>query len=280
MNIDSEFKFQQLGNPNGPILVCVPGLLGGPEDFREIIPNLLEKFNVLVVNPILQAREKGLNNLTSDFLKEVTYDTASSDIYEKLRLGFGDRGYYFFGNSLGGKAVYDFAIKYPQRFLGGLITDVGLASFETSPLYQFIENTVDGLDLNLPWSEMKAFLRANVPEKNLRIFIQTQLHYAGGKPPAKWKVGMAKFKDLLKGHSIDEQYAQYCPVNEKLIKQGSTIHVLKAEHLSGISDESYQQMQDLKSIKFYFHPGTAHFLHITHKSQIVDLLLEQFTHCQ
>lgn len=279
MSTGSEFKFQQLGNPEGPILVCVPGLLGGPEDFREIIPNILEKYNVLVVNPILHAREKGLNNLTADFLKEVTYDTASADIYQKLRDEFGDRGYYFFGNSLGGKAVYDFAIKYPEKFLGGLITDVGLASFESSPLYQFIESTVDGLDLNLSWTEMKTFLRANVPEKNLRIFIQTQLHYAGGKPPAKWKVGMAKFKDLLKGHSIDEQYEAYCKVNQKLVDTGSLIHVLKAEHLSGISDVSYRQMQELKSIRFYFHPGTAHFLHITHKSQIIELLLNHFVKC-
>jgi pimeloyl-ACP methyl ester carboxylesterase len=273
MNKGPEFKFTRLGNPNGPMLVCVPGLLGGPEDFTNIIPPLFDKFQILIVNPIAQARESGLKNLSADVLSEVSYDSTSTDIYENLKKEYNSEGYYFMGISLGGKVVYDFAIRYPEVFRGGLITDVGLSSFESSPLFQSVLTTVESIDLNLPWFEMKSYLRKNIPENNLRVLIQTQVSYPDGKPPAKWKVGMQNFKDLLQGHAIDEQHEKFLTVDKKLEKTKSFIHVLKAEILSGISDESFEQMQKLKSIKFYNYPSTAHFLHITHKQQIQEIIL-------
>jgi pimeloyl-ACP methyl ester carboxylesterase len=276
MNIGPEFKFTRLGNPEGPMLVCVPGLLGGPEDFANIIPPLFDKFQILIVNPIAQARETGLSNLSADVLSEVSYDSTSTDIYENLQKEYKSEAYYFLGVSLGGKVVYDFAIRYPHIFSGGLITDVGLSSFESSPLFKFVEQTVEGIDLNLPWPEMKSHLRKTIPENSLRVLIQTQVSYPDGKPPAKWKVGMQNFKSLLQGHAIDEQYEEFKKVNDTLEKRNSFIHVLKAETLSGISEEGYAQMQGLNSIKFHNYSNTSHFLHITHKEKIQELILKYF----
>jgi pimeloyl-ACP methyl ester carboxylesterase len=276
MNAGVELKFTRFGNPKGPMLVCVPGLLGGPEDFTNIIPPLFEKFQILIVNPIAHARESGLKNLSADVLSEVSYDSTSTDIFENLQREFKSEAYYFMGISLGGKVVYDFAIRYPQAFRGGLITDVGLSSFESSPLFKFVLTTVEGIDLSMPWPEMKAFLRKNIPENNLRVLIQTQVSYPDAKPPAKWKVGMQNFKELLQGHAIDEQHEDYLKVDAVLAKNGSIIHVLKAETLSGICPEGFDQMQDLKSIKFHNYADTAHFLHITHKEQIQEIILKHF----
>jgi hypothetical protein len=128
----------------------------------------------------------------------------------------------------------------------------------------------------MPWIEMKAYLRKTIPENNLRVLIQTQISYPEGKVPAKWKVGMANFKSLLQGHAIDEQYDNFRAINDELTAKRSFIHVLRAEVLSGISDESFEQMRALSSIQFHNYKKTAHFLHITHKDEIQNLILDQF----
>ncbi len=274
IQLTEESKFIKFGNPNGPVLVCIPGLLGGPEDFSGILPEVQDRFNILIINPIVIARDAGLNRLSPEILNEVSYDSTAVDIYNALiNEYYHEQGFFFLGISLGGKVVYDFAIKYPKYFRGGLITDVGLASFESSPLYTFVEGTINKVDLNLNWLDMKSHLRSNIPDKNLRILIQTQISYPTGAPPAIWKVGMKNFKSLLQRHEIDEQGQEYKKIDEHFNKEQKFIHVLKAEKFSGISDDSYQSMKCLKSIKFHELQNSSHFLHITHKDKIREMLM-------
>ncbi|MGZ3745053.1 MAG: hypothetical protein ACXWRA_14860, partial [Pseudobdellovibrionaceae bacterium] len=173
---------------------------------------------------------------------------------------------------LGGKIVYDFAHKFPHLFKGAVITDVSPGSFGESRLFQFIESLVSDLNLNQAWPELKKELRERIPEPSLRSLIQSQLFYPNKQLPAAWKVGMKHFRALLQRQAMDEQFGALKKVDAALVEKGSQICVLKAENLSAIDEVSYAEMKKLKSIKIYPLKGASHFIHITHKQDIQNLL--------
>ena len=73
-------KFDVSGNQNGPILVCIPGLLGGPEDFRQMTDLWQADFCVVTSDPNAARREKGLSQLTDEVVQEISYDSSAVDI--------------------------------------------------------------------------------------------------------------------------------------------------------------------------------------------------------
>jgi pimeloyl-ACP methyl ester carboxylesterase len=255
------------GNEKGPILVCVPGLLGGAEDFRDIIDPLLKDFHVLVFDPNASRRQFGLNGLTVEVMQEIQFDYSADEIALELAQ-FTSEPILMCGISLGGKIVYDFAHKFPHMFKAAVITDVSPGSFGESELFKFIEGLVSNLNLNQAWPELKKELRERIPEPSLRSLIQSQLFYPTRQPPAVWKVGMKHFRALLQRQAMDEQFTALLKVDAVLAENGSLIHVLKAGTLSAIDELSFEEMKKLKSIKIYPLDSASHFIHITHKQDI------------
>lgn len=266
-------EYRKFGNNDKPALVCIPGLLGGPENFEPFLPDLTERFQVFIIDPNANRRELGLNALSAEQVREVSYATTSQEIVNILRDGGCDNA-YLFGISLGGKIVYDFAIRCPERFLGGLITDVGVDPFEDSELFRLIHGFVDKAPLHLPWPQMKEALRAAISDRSLCSLIQTQLYYPDQKPPAIWRTGMANFEVMLKSQSISHQYDDMRAVDSRLANEGRFIHVLESSRMSGISHECRQKMLDLKSIRLYPITDSGHFMHVTHKDVVLKTALE------
>lgn len=262
---------QSFGNKNGPIIVCVPGLLGGAEDFRDIIDPLIEHFHVLIFDPNAGRRQFGLNGLTVQVMQEIQFDYSANEIADELPKYTKDP-IFMCGISLGGKIVYDFAHKFPHLFKGAVITDVSPGSFGDSALFQFVEGLVLDLNLDQAWPELKKELRDRIPEPSLRSLIQSQLFYPTKKPPAAWKVGMKHFRALLQRQAMDEQFAALQNVEETLVGQGSFIHVLRAGTLSAIDADSFEKMTQMKIFKIYPLEGASHFIHITHKDDIQNLI--------
>ncbi len=262
---------KSLGNESAPILVCVPGLLGGAEDFRDIIDPLLNDFHILIFDPNAERRLFGQNALTIEVMKEIQFDYSANDIATSL-VKFTSEPVLMCGISLGGKIVYDFAHKFPHLFKGAVITDVSPGSFGDSHLFQFVEDLVLNLNLNQAWPELKKELRERIPEPSLRSLIQTQLFYPNKQLPAAWKVGMKHFSALLQRQAMDEQFEMLSKVEEQLNNQSSHIHVLKAGRLSAIDAKSFDQMKAMKSIKIYPLEEASHFIHITHKSDVQNLI--------
>jgi len=262
-------KFDVSGNQNGPILVCIPGLLGGPEDFRQMTDLWQADFCVVTSDPNAARREKGLSQLTDEVVQEISYDSSAVDIKEFLLANYPGKKYFFVGISLGGKIVYDFAIRYPELFSGAVVTDVGPGSFEESELYSLVFSTVKNIDLELPWAELRPLLHTQIADKSLRILVQSQLSYPGGNPPAVWKSGMQNFKTMLGRQSIDDQTETLASVSPVLAAKGAFITVLKAPQHSGISPAAFAQLRSLACIKVVLLQNCSHFIHVTNKPEII-----------
>lgn len=267
-------QFEILGQDKGPVLVLVPGLMGGPEDFRNMIPVWETQATIIIPDPNAARREQGLSQLTSESMQEISFDSSAEDIHRILIERVPNRSYFFVGISLGGKIVYDYAIRFPNFFCGGVITDVGPESFEESELFKFVTNLVNQIDLTLPWPEMKKDLQKRIPDKNLRTLIQTQIFYPERRPPAIWKTGMKNFKKMLQRQAIDNQLEGIMSICDQLVLEKNFIQVLHADQISGISHETVKKMQELKCFRIQTMTDSSHFLHVTHRSEITRLVLE------
>lgn len=264
--------FEITGNPDGPALICVPGLLGGPEDFRNMLDAWTEKFCIIILDPNAERREEGLN-LSEASMKEVSFDTSAYEIRNALVEHLPNRPYYFFGISLGGKIVYDFALRFPEDFSGGVITDVGPGSFEDAELFQNVERDILATSLEKPWAEVRQDLRARITDRNLRVFIQSQIFYPKGQNTGIWKTGMENFKELLQRQSIDDQFENFEKVAPQLSNENRFITVLHSDQNSGISAATLKKMQQLPCLKIKTLSNTTHFMHVTHKSEIESAVL-------
>ncbi len=258
----------------GPVLCCIPGLMGGPEDFNAMLEFLKDKFSLIIIDPNQERRTQEGLNLSVESMKAISYDSTAAGIKSLLDDLYPHSQYYFLGISLGGKVVYDFASRFPDSFAGGVITDVGPGPFSESDHFKVVEKIVDETDLNLPWPELKKQLVQNIPDKSLRILIQTQIHYPDKVPPAIWKTGMKNFEELLKRQSLDLQGSALIKVDQQLSSEKRFIDVLRCENNSGIGQKSLEEMRKLSFIRIHDIPDSTHFLHISHKDLIVEKVLK------
>lgn len=265
--------FKKFGLDHGPVLFCIPGLIGGPEDFNEMLGTFGKHFTIIIVDPNHKTRVTEGMNLSLETMNELSYDSTSEMVKDFLLKNFPGRDYFFLGVSLGGKVAYDFATKFTHLFKGAVITDVGPGSFSESELFKTVEGIVDTVDLTLAWPELKKSLQVLIPDKNLRILIQTQIGYPNKEPPAVWKTGMKNFEKLLKRQSLDDQEVSFSAVDSTLAAEGKVIHVLHSEKTSGIGNRMYESMKTMKSIRLYEVPDSTHFLHISHKDLIIEKVL-------
>ncbi len=165
-------EYKVLGNPKHPTLVCVPGLLGGPEDFVNLIPPWVDKFHLILLDPNSDKREKGLSGLTEEVMKEYSLESNADGIKEILDL-LKIESTYLLGISIGGKIIYDFALKFPDMFLGAVITDVSPGPFEDTELFKLVDKLVTETDMNQTWPDLKKDFAKRITDRNLRSLIQT-----------------------------------------------------------------------------------------------------------
>ncbi|MFZ4402696.1 MAG: alpha/beta fold hydrolase [Pseudobdellovibrionaceae bacterium] len=265
--------FEVVGDRSFPVLMCVPGLMGQPENFSQMIPQWTSQYCVVLVNPEA-GNGSGLYGLSAEEMQAVAYYASADVIHDFLSQEFPDAdGFYFVGLSLGGKIVFDYAVKFPHFFKGAVVVDAGLSSFEKSEIYKVTNDIHNNLNLNQEWPAIKAELKEKLPEKNLRVLVQTQVIYPDKKPPARWKKGMEFFSRMLGEGSISEQFEPYSKVDAFLASQNRIVRVLHAARLSSICEPSYQQMKKLKSLAMIETENTSHFMFATHIPMVVNEVL-------
>jgi pimeloyl-ACP methyl ester carboxylesterase len=259
---------------NKPKLVCVPGLLGGSEDFARIVAPLVEHFEIHYFDPNAGRRDVGLSGLTIEMMKEIEFNFAASDMAAMIQK-CSDEPVYLCGISLGGKIVFDFVHQYPELVHAAIVTDVGPGSFTHSELFQFVDQNVTQLNLNQEWKDLKSDLQGRISDRNLRLLIQSQIYYPEqGKLPAAWRVGMANFGALLERQSLDDQFLALEKKDNLLSSQNKFIHILKAEYLSAIDEPSFEKMKHMGCLKIHPIANSTHFLHISHKDDVHQIILK------
>lgn len=267
--------FDESGDRSKAVLVCVPGLFGGPSDFAPMRAVWDHHFHVITLDPDRDRRKSATANIPVEQNEDLFVST--SDAIEGILRDLGKKEAFIVGVSLGSKVVFDFAIKHPTLFAGGLSMDVGCGPFERTDLFQFIDGMVDHLDLTIPFPEMKKVLAERIPDRNLRTMIQTQLFYPEGKPPARWKSGMrhlgAVLSETMKKQGIDEQFEGLARVDYALAARGKTIHVLRATNISAIDAETIPRMNAFECVRMTTVEGASHFLHVTHKDLVAETAL-------
>lgn len=263
-------QYGEIGNKENPTLVCVPGILGGPENFAAMVPGLIDRFHIVIFDPSERREPQSTTANALSAMQQLAYYQTAAEIAESLK-EMGRTEAFFLGISLGGKIIYDFALKYPEMFAGGVVTDVSPGPFEETQLHIFINDLVANMDLTVPWTELRAEINRVVPDRNLRIMLQSQIHYPEGKPPGFWKPSMQYLSEMLEHQQIDDQFEGLAKVDEFLANQGRFIQVFKASSLSGIADSVLPKMNALKSVRLHPIDGTTHFLHVSHKNTIVEI---------
>lgn len=278
-----KIAIDETGLPDGPLLVVVPGLLGGPEDFAQILPAWSAVARVLLVdlNPSRRA-SGGLTGISQNDMLEVVYDETSSEIEEVLRTRYPGRSAAFVGVSLGGKVVYDFASRFPEKFLGGLVTDISPGPLEATELYAFVNEVVPGLNIHQPWSALKEEIKQKIPDRYCRVLVQSQVTYADPlKGPGRWRPGMDGLRELLASQGINDQWEPVERASAHPALQGKALVVLTADTLSGIPREDLPRLRQIPWLKLEAVSGANHFMHVSHRALLemrVVKLIQTLSH--
>jgi pimeloyl-ACP methyl ester carboxylesterase len=249
------------GDRSLPLLVCVPGMFGMPDNFRRLGEAWEGRCCLVLLDLSPSSKESGLKDAETS-LSQMSYDNSAQEMHDYLMKEFPGRKFYFLGISLGGKIIFDFAAKFPQLYAGGVVTDIGLGALNETELYQFSMNTIPQLNLKQDWNGIKAELRAKVSVNTIRVFMMTQVEYKAEEGRGYWRKAVHGIQEFLDKQNIKDQW-HLLPD----LKTPTTI--LKAESLSGISASDYERIKELPEI---FHidlvEGAAHFVHITHPHRV------------
>ncbi|MEZ4741433.1 MAG: alpha/beta fold hydrolase [Bdellovibrionota bacterium] len=271
-------KFDIKGNPNGPIVVCIHGLMGAPDDFRPFIEAWGKEFKLLIP----ELADIGTNvsgyGINVDGKERLIYEFSAPKIIEYLQQNYPGKKPFFAGISYGGKITIQIAETYPEFFGAGVVTDVGVGPLgKSSGLFKFVFEVVPKLNFNQPWKELRKDLKKQIPDPMLRILIQSHIHYdSKDAPSGTWKGHAYNFDSLLKNSRLENQWGQVDRIQ-------APIYIFKATEDSAIDENDYSEMQKYDCFKFITLEGANHFIQINNCDDFRDrtlALIEDFYEIQ
>jgi pimeloyl-ACP methyl ester carboxylesterase len=250
-------KFELKGNPNGPLVVCIHGLMGHSSDFSPYVDAWGEDYQLLI--PSLTEHDT-LNSGYGRFVdgeERLVYEFSAGEIVEHLRAHFPGTKPFYVGISYGGKICLSIAQTDPDIFGGCAITDVGLGPLaRDSGLFHFIYELIPSINFDQPWAKLRKDLVNKVPDQMLRILIQNHIEYPDKNvPQGRWKGHAKNFQNLLVKSSLEDLWQD----SERI---DAPIYVFKATVQSAIEDADHERMQKIKWFKFMVMEGANHFIQI------------------
>lgn len=263
---------KEYGNPEGQILACLPGMIGGPGDFRLILEGLDEKFRILLVDINPNRRDQGLKGLSTESVNAVDYQGCSNELADYIKQNHPHKKITLIGLSIGGKIVYHFLTDYPQLFKSGVVSDITPGIMTHTDLYSTVITTVESLDLSKPWADLKEQLNTKIADRNFRVLIKSQLFYPEKNGPAKWRNGMWGLKELLERNTTDALWEALKNV-EATIEQDQKLIVLKADRMSGIAEKDLNLLKSLSFIQINYVENSSHFIHINNVDVMRNAIL-------
>ena len=265
------FQIEESGNKAGPLLVCLHSLMGGPDEFSSMAPAWLSYFRLITVdlNPNARATEWGRDANEDESQHQeamAAYDHAAEFLGEYLQAHYPQQKAYFVGISFGSKIVYDLISKNPRVFLAGVTVDIGPGHVVDSDLYQFADKIIPAVDLSQPAANLRGQLEALIPEKTIRILIQSQIDYPDREGPGRWRSSMEELQKIVMELRITDQWK----VTENM---PGPMLILKAEYLSAVSAKEAEALSQHPDFTVKTLPRTAHFINITHPDEVTKAVL-------
>ena len=267
---DGEIKIYCHGNPKNTPLVCVHGLMGDTIDFVSFYETWGKEFFLIIPETAPKGKDSGYMNSKDAGHPSLVYEGSVDKIKRFLDLKYPGQRLLFTGISLGGKLCIEFAGRYPESFKGAVVTDVGVGPLCGSDLYYFLKDVIPSINLAQEWKDLKNELKEKIPDRMLRLLVQSSISYEeGNKKQAQIKGNMKGFTTALEGASFEDQHW----VLEKMKGQ---IVVLKATQTSAIIDKDAEIMK--KDSRFFIVdlPGANHFIQINNKLQYEKIGLKAF----
>jgi pimeloyl-ACP methyl ester carboxylesterase len=258
-----EDQFHSFGNPDGPLVICVHGIMGKVEDFRPFIDAWGKDFQLKI--PDLSpgnALKVGYSERDQNEGMVLKYQLAPAMIIEYLERYHKGRKVFLVGISFGGKICFEVAQKIPNLVTGLCVTDVGLGPLcENSSLFQLAFGSIPKLNLKQDWPTLRKEIEVMIPDRMLRILIYNHIEYFEGHPnEGHWKSGANDFYKLLRNNDLEDQWA-----NHKAL--AAPCKILKATIHSAIDDADFEKMKSKPNLMIDVIEGANHFLHV-HMPQV------------
>ena len=273
MHTRLEDQFHSFGNPNGPLVICVHGIMGKVEDFRPFIDAWGKDYQLKIPDLIPGNALKVGYSVADDEEGEVLkYQLAPAMIIEYLKTFHAGKKVFLVGISFGGKICFEVAQKIPHLISGLCVTDVGLGPLcEKSSLFQLAFGSIPKLNLKQDWASLRKEIEGMIPDRMLRILIYNHIEYFEGQPEeGHWKAGANNFYKLLRNNDLENQWVNH----EALV---APCKILKATIHSAIDDADFEKMKSKSNLYLDVIPGANHFLHVHMPQVFLDKTLEMLT---
>lgn len=257
-------RFVRAGKESGPLVVCVHGILGHPDNFDAFVESWGRDYSLLIPHlldgdPLKIGYSESFfseDDLNPPETQTFRYEAAAERITQALEHDFPGAPVFLVGVSFGGKICFDIAARLGSRVCGICATDVGFGPLcEDSDLFKICIGKIPKLNLNQSWEFLRKEITASVPDRMMRLLIQNHIEYLDDPNQASWKSTSRGFYDLLRGNKFEQQWHLMDEIKCPIL-------IFRAARNSAINASDALRMAQKQNIEVFEVPDSNHFLHV------------------
>ena len=247
---------------SGTPLLVFHGLFGMLDNWGSFGKEMGELFPVHLID--LRNHGKSFHS------KEMSHDDLAHDITHYME-HYGIEKANLLGHSLGGKAVMQFAIKYPLKVEKLIVVDIGPKAYP--PHHQGILKALESVDFNQVNSrqEVEEILQQFIPEKSVIQFLAKNLYWKEDKKLA-WRFNLK---------TLSEKYSDFVSNAIKFgVFTGETLFIAGEKSNYILPQDEFQIKQQFPNSSIVKIPNAGHWVQAENPKDfnevVKDFLMHQF----
>jgi pimeloyl-ACP methyl ester carboxylesterase len=263
------------GDSTAPLVVVgIHGLMGSPAELS-FVSEALSGVAPIVLPNLHVNTDLFAGSYNQGSIDSFDYDLAADAISEYLQSQCPGKRAFFIGVSSGGKIVYDFMIHHSERYGGAVLLDISPAPFEEAEFFKIFKEIVPQLNLSLPWQDLKSQIKQLLPDRIAQVLLASQIYYPPGATQAEWRPGVRLIDSKLKSQRISNQMADLGSI-AAAAKESPTL-ILLADSMSSVGQSVLDEIRAYPSLRTQKLPSSSHFLHTSHRSEVIDAIRNKFS---
>lgn len=195
---------------------------------------------------------------------EMSHDVLAEDILNYMNANKIEKA-SLLGHSLGGKAVMQFAMKYPEKIEKLIVVDIGPKSYP--PHHQGILKALKSVNLDeiKTRGEVEDVLSQYIPEKSIVYFLAKNLYWNENKKLA-WRFNLK---------TLDEKYAEFVSNAIKFgVFEGETLFIAGANSNYILPQDGFLIKQQFPKSKIISIKNAGHWVQAENPKDFHDAVLE------